>query len=353
MISSPRRLLTMFLLTAAVFCVPVAAVGQERVRITLVSDEAEAVLAALDKMAEGRELDASDLSSVFGSEGYKRLKAREHSLGRSFEESDFKAFLYSDVLGQRRNALRRLLEEWKETDFSKLGSRVLKYLPDSAVIRAKVYPVIKPATNSFVFDLANDPAIFLYLDEYLSKEAFGNTVAHELHHIGFGTACPPKSDAAVAEPTEPKGKVLRWLGAFGEGFAMLAAAGGYKKHPHLTSSEKDRARWDRDAANFDADLKKVESFFLELLAGKLTQEAELGQARSFYGIQGPWYTVGWKMAAIIEEELGRDTLIECFCDSRKLLKTFNSAAQMHSKRTGEKVALWNEKLVGEVSGEKD
>ena len=224
------------------------------------------------------------------------------------------------------------------------------YLPETAVIRAKVYPVIKPAKNSFVFDLSNDPAIFLYLDEHLSRAAFGNTVAHELHHIGFGTACPPKSDKEDAALADPRRKVLRWMGAFGEGFAMLAAAGGSRKHPHLTSSVEDRARWDRDVANFDTDLKKVESFFFELLSGKLSEEAELGKARSFYGIQGPWYTVGWKMASIIEDELGRDSLIECFCDSRKLLKTFNAAALMHSKRTGNRVAMWDEKLISEVSG---
>ena len=47
----------------------------------------------------------------------------------------------------------------------------------------------------------------------------------------------------------------------GEGFAMLAAAGGPDIHPHAVSDAKERARWDHDLANFNEDLKKVESFF--------------------------------------------------------------------------------------------
>ena len=50
------------------------------------------------------------------------------------------------------------------------------------------------------------------------------------------------------------------IGAFGEGFAMLAAAGGPDVHPHAVSSPEERARWDKDMLNFNDDLKKVECF---------------------------------------------------------------------------------------------
>ncbi len=30
---------------------------------------------------------------------------------------------------------------------------------------------------------------------------------------------------------------------------------------------------------------------------------------SYFGVQGPWYTVGWQMAVIIEKQLGRERLI--------------------------------------------
>src|ERR1051325_4839881 len=48
---------------------------------------------------------------------------------------------------------------------------------------------------------------------------------------------------------------------------------------------------------------------------------------SFFGIQGPWYTVGWKMSVLIEKSYGRSKLIECFCDQRKLFSTYNQAVR--------------------------
>jgi hypothetical protein len=242
--------------------------------------------------------------------------------------------------------LRKTLSKWMETNVENIGKSVLRYLPDSARIKAKIYPVIKPATNSFVFDLDRDPAIFLYLDENLSREKFENTLAHELHHIGFGTACPPAdAEKEIDALPEGKRKVLRWTGAFGEGFAMLAAAGGPGIHPHEASEESERSRWDSDVVNFDSDLLKVQSFFLDLLAGKLSEREEIALARSFYGIQGPWYTVGWKMAVVIEEESGRPALIDCFCDGRKLLPAFNKAAAARNRRTGEELTRWDQKLL--------
>jgi hypothetical protein len=56
------------------------------------------------------------------------------------------------------------------------------------VVRAKIYPVIKPAINSFVREAATDPAIFLWLDPAVIREKFENIVAHELHHIGLTSA---------------------------------------------------------------------------------------------------------------------------------------------------------------------
>jgi hypothetical protein len=314
----------------------------QRVKVSIVTDEAELVLKTLRKLSDGRTLSDSDLRPIFESEGYRRLKAREHSMGRKFEDADFRVFLESEELAARKEGLQKILEEWKKADVAGIGRSVLKYLPASATIKAKIYPVIKPATNSFVFDLQNDPAIFLYLDENLTRPKFENTLAHELHHIGFGTACPT-AEAKLAEKqlSEGEKKVLRWTGAFGEGFAMLAAAGGPDLHPHAESSGEDRARWDRDMENFGADLLKVQAFFGGLLSGKLSDKEEIERARSFYGIQGPWYTVGWKMAVVIEEELGRPALIDCFCDGRKLLPAYNRAAEIREKKTGEKLARWD------------
>src|SRR5688572_161964 len=108
---------------------------------------------------------------------------------------------------------------------------------------------------------------------------------------------------------------------------MLAAAGRVDMHPHATSSVEDRARWDKDVANFDRDLRTVESFFLDLSNGTLSEEQETKTGYSYFGVQGPWYTVGWQMAVVIEKTFGRATLIESFCDQRKLLPTYNKAVR--------------------------
>jgi hypothetical protein len=69
------------------------------------------------------------------------------------------------------------------------------------------------------------------------------------------------------------------------------------------------------------------------------------KAYTFFGLQGPWYTVGYKMAVTIEKQYGRARLIECMTDIRQLLPTYNQAAIEQSKKTGEAPVLWSPELV--------
>src|SRR4026209_188662 len=215
------------------------------VNVRLVTDEAEAVLAILTKKKAGEEITDADWRRVFQSEGYVRLKQRETSLKRSFEDADFKTFVLSDQLAARLPALEETLARWRQADTTRAARLALAYLPKDAIVRAKIYPVIKPRDNSFVFDVVKDPAIFLYLDPAVGREKFENTLAHELHHIGYGSTCPTAQTAKeISELTENQQTMVTWMGAFGEGFAMLAATGGPGVHPHAVSDEKERARWD-------------------------------------------------------------------------------------------------------------
>jgi Putative zinc dependent peptidase (DUF5700) len=318
--------------------------------IRLVTDEADGVLSILQKTKERKPPAAADWDRLFSTEGYVRLKKREAELKRSFEDADFKAFVLSSELQAKTVALAETLDRWKRAGMNAAASRALAYLPGGTVIRAKVYPVIKPKTNSFVFELQTDPAIFLYLDPDMNADQFENTVAHELHHIGLAAACLPASETEEykKKPAEVR-SVLEWAGAFGEGVAMLAAAGGPDIHPHSASPSSDRERWDKDMANFDADLKKVEQFFLDILDGRLKGEEAIREAGfSFFGIQGPWYTVGWKMAALIEKTFGRAKLIGCLCDPVALLKSYNEAVAEHNARTGDSLALWSSDLLKRI-----
>jgi len=316
------------------------------VKVSVVTDETEAVLAVLAKKRAGEVITDEDWRRIFSSEGYTRLKQRELSMRRSFEDSDFKTFVLSDQLSAQTQTLAATLEQWRRADASRAAQRALAYLPKDATIQAKIYPVIKPRQNSFVFDLDTDPAIFLYLDPAVSPAKLENTLAHELHHIGYGTVCPAKKNKEeIARQPKNKQTVLTYMRAFGEGFAMLAAAGGPSIHPHDVSGVKDRARWDRDVANFDSDLRKVEKFFLDVLANRLSDQ-QIGETIApFYGEQGAWYTVGWRMSVLIEKELGRSRLVASMCDPRELLLTYNSAAARYNRKSRKPLALWSPTLI--------
>ena len=322
---------------------------QNQINVTLVTDEADAVLQILARQKANQPLSDADWQRLFRSEGYVRLKRREASMQRSFTDEEFKSFVLSDKLRQAFGALSKTLETWKKASINGAAHRAFGYLPQGAVIRAKIYPVIKPRENSFVFEVNTDPAIFLYLDPTKTKEQFENTLAHELHHIGYGSRCPERNvEAEIATRPPAVRDTLHWIGAFGEGFAMLAAAGGPDVHPHKFSPAEDRARWDRDMGNFNNDLKQVESFFRDILDGRLKDDERDKRGFSFFGVQGPWYTVGWRMAVLIEKTFGRKRLIECMCDQRKLLATYNEAARRYNNKSAEPLILWSNEIVDAV-----
>lgn len=321
-----------------------------QVNVRIVSDEADSVLAILAKKKANQPVTDGDWRRLFSSEGYVRLKKREASLKRAFDDPQFKTFVLSDELAGRATALAETLSKWKHADINAAAHRALAYLPKDAHITAKIYPVIKPQKNSFVFEVQTDPAIFLYLDPDVTQAQFENTLAHELHHIGYGSSCPGKtvSDEIAKLPQNAR-TAIDWISAFGEGFAMLAAAGGPDIHPHAVSKPEDRARWDHDMANFNDDLKQVESFLNDILNGRLSEEQRQQAGFAFFGVQGPWYTVGWKMSVIIEKTYGRAVLIECICDHRKLLPTYNRAAAEYNQTARAPLVLWSPSLLEAIA----
>ncbi len=134
---------------------------------------------------------------------------------------------------------------------------------------------------------------------------------------------------------------------------MSAAAGGPDVHPHAVSSAKERERWDHDMANFDRDLGAVQKFLLNVAEGRLKTQEERGKVGyTFFGIQGPWYTVGWKMAAVIERRYGRARLVECMLDLRQLLPRYDQAAAELNRTGGEHLATWSPELLAALASTK-
>jgi hypothetical protein len=318
----------------------------------MVTDEADAVLAILEIRSAGGTPADSDWQRLFTTTGYRRLKEREASLQRGFEDASFREFVLSSDLLERAGELRRTLREWTQIDPADAARRAFAYLPGSAVIRANVYPVIKPRTNSFVFEPRTNPAIFLYLDPKVTPSKLDNTVTHELHHIGVASVCPE-------EPTDTglPGNVktaLAWMGGFAEGRAVLAAAGGPDVHPHASSDAAERAVWERDLGKTEADLPRLEAFFGALLDGKLTEEERTRQGMSFISTedvpQGAYYTVGWLMSSVVERELGRERLVESVCDPAMFLRDYNRAAKGAVNRGRPRLPLWSEPFLARLPG---
>ena len=303
----------------------------QRVQTRFVSDEADAVLSILAKRAAHQAISDADWNRLFTSEGYVRLKKREQSMKRPFEDDAFRTFVMTDELLAKRETLAKAVDDWRHADLTAAAERALAYLPANATIHAKVYPVIKPATNSFVFEVDTDPAIFKYVDDE-PRAAFEQTMSHELHHVGYGTACPP-SGVKLGD--------MRWLGAFGEGFATLAAAGGPQNDPMKNADRPGlQEEWRKEMAKYDENFAALQSFFLDVANGKLAGDAANKRAFEFFGLLGPWYTVGYKMAVTIEQAFGREALINAMCDQRTLMSTYNRAVD----KTGAKLPKWDERL---------
>ena len=334
---------------AVVLLAPLAAsahagAAAERIDLRLDVTEAEAVLGIVARHAAGEAVPEADWQKLFATEPYRRLERRESSLGRSFTEEEFRRFALSADLAARAPALARTLESWRRADLDAAAARVLAYLPPAASIRAAVYPVIKPRDNSFVFETTTDPAIFLYLDPEMSAAEFENTAAHELHHIGLASLTTEYEKRIRALPDNAR-KVAEWLGAFGEGLAVLAAAGSAEEHPMAAFDAEDRIRWDQDSKYVDQQIAELDRFFRDVLEGGFAKpEAVDHVAFTFFGYRGPWYTVGYRMGALVERRFGRPVLLDCLADQRQLLVRYNQVATERNAE-GEKIALWSPELL--------
>jgi hypothetical protein len=111
-----------------------------------------------------------------------------------------------------------------------------------------------------------------------------------------------------------------------------------------------QGEWKRDMDSFAADFQKVQQFFQDVVDGRAGNTEEINKrAFAFFGSIGPWYSVGYRMAVLVEERYGRATLIRCMEDPRSLLATYNRAAsEKNAKSDGEKLPLWSPELLAKV-----
>ena len=266
---------------------------------------------------------------------------------REFSDDDFQKFLVSPEAIARTAEWEQTLSSMEKANMSAVGEGVLQWLPPEAVIRARVFPEIKPKTNSFVWsDAHGEHAIFLYLEKQTQAQ-FENTVSHECHHIGLSSLDEMQKKKFAGLPENVK-TAIEWAGAFGEGEAMLAAAGSTERHPHWEDDDMARARWDSDMTHLNQDVSALTQFFNDILDGKLQSDAIQEKAAPFFGRQGAFYTVGYEMAALVEKRFGRQVFLDCLLDPRQLLIRYNEIAAQANK-DGASLALWPEPMLRAMS----
>lgn len=345
--TNPRRWLLLLLTSAFLSMTAKAA---DNVQINLVTDEVEAALAILETASAGHTPSEKQWQALWQSAGYRRLLERETAMGRQEGFSDkLAAWLQAPANTGRAAEFRKLVEFWRGFDAATAGERAHAYLPQGFVLRATLYPVIKHTQNTFVFDVQNDPAIFMTINPEDSVESIAATMTHELHHIGLGQ-CPALADYDKLNPRQQR--AVDWLSVFGEGLAVLATAGGPMRHPHFYSTPEEYLVWERDVANFKRDIPRVEAFFKSILDGSLPEERQRAELFTFIATedipQGAAYTAGWKMAALVERRFGHAALVSVMCDPRELLKLYNRAASETVASSAENLPLWSEDFIASL-----
>lgn len=355
----PTRLLPFGRLACAALVLPPALLATQptasRCEVSLDASQAEAVLDILATRQAKGEVRPEHWTRLFACEPYRRLKIREAAIAKQFGKPDrvltdeaFRAFVLSDALLAKVGALQTALDTWKRANLQAAAARILPFLPSEARIRARVYPLVKPAGNSFVWEAATDPALMLYLDPSIPSARFENTLSHELHHIGMASVEAAYEAKIRTLPPGPR-SAAEWMGAFGEGHAMLAAAGGPDADPQATSAPELREAWKQGMASFAEDMKALDAFLRDVAEGHLKGEAEISnRGSSFFGLQGPWYTVGYRMAQLVERRFGRAALLETMRDPRLLLRDYNRAASDASATAKAPLPLWSESLLRAV-----
>jgi len=265
---------------------------------------------------------------------------------RPLSDDDFKRFVAT--LDAHRQELRNTLTSWSQANLTVIAQRPLAYLPAEAKLRAAVYPAIKPQTNSFVFQASTDAAIFLYLGPEESRAQFENKVAHELHHIGIATFDEEYEQRIQSLPENVR-EAARWMGALGEGVAVLAAAGSPCDPPLAVYPEQDQCAWRVQMDRAAADLDELNNFFLDIIHGDVRNEAIEHEASTFFGYRGPWYTVGYLMATTIEKQLGRPALVSTLRDPRVFVAKYNEAAISRKNQGRVELPLFRKEVLDAVT----
>lgn len=346
-----HRILGVVTLLAATATTAAAQERPPRLELALEADQARAVLDILALRATGDTVPDSLWARLLAAEGYRRAMERERGMDRLFgvsrgiDDLSFRKWILSDDPLKDLEARRQALEAWASVDLEWAGARALAYLPRDARLRGTIYPIVREQTNSFIWEAGSEnPAIFMYVEPGKPAGEIQHTLAHELHHIGGTGAC-----SSTDRPETPEGaEVVRWLSGFGEGIAVLAAAGGPEAETHPHDTQELRDAWAIRLDSLQHDMAELEEFFTAILDGQLSGDDAGRRGMTFLSRPGSpqaaFYTVGWHMAAAVERERGREAVIAAVCEPARLLLDYQDVA------AGSRGALplWSDEFVDQI-----
>jgi hypothetical protein len=325
----------------------------DRLDLTLSPDQARITLEILGSRAAEQAVPDSLWAHLFGTEGHRRVMERERGMDahfgqdRGITEAAFRKWAESEAALDSLAERHATLDAWLQVDLVAAGRLALAYLPDHARLRGTIYPLVREQRNSFIWDAgAANPAIFMAVEPGVGLAALEHILAHELHHIGAAGAC---AGSAASSGSPEAQQALRWMGGFGEGLAVLAAAGGVGRPTHPYDSPEGRRAWAVRLDSLQEDMAELGAFFTAILAGQLTGE-EAGQ-RGFEFIsrpgapQGAFYSVGWHMASAVERAFGREAVVSAVCDPASLLIRYQEAA---ASRPGDRMPTWSSALMEQI-----
>ena len=350
---SAQRLIGMLATGGAILVGPLASEGQEsRVEVRIDATQARSTLDLFDARMRGEPVLEAHWSEIFESDGFRRVVERERGmearfgLERTFTEEAFRAWATSDEALVDVTGRSGTLDAWKSIDVTAAGERAMRYLPASVKLEATIYPIVREQTNSFVWDLPENPAIFMWVGPDVDREELEMTLVHELHHVGLAGVCVESETSFSAEVEQARG----WLSGFAEGLAVLAAAGGPDHPTHPASQTELREAWASRQDSLETDLRRVETFLLDIAQGRLSGDEASGVGMSFISAegvpQGAFYSLGWFMGATVERTLGRDAVIAGTCDHGRLIVDYQRAAALANRDDPQRaLPVWSDALL--------
>jgi len=334
---------------AVVLLIATPAGAQEpTVDVRIDVSQAQSTLALFETRMRAGSISPDVWSEIFESEGFRRVVERERGmearfgLERSFSEESFRTWAESEEALENLAGRRRTLDQWATIDVSAAGAKAMRYLPASVELTATVYPIVREQSNSFVWDLPADPAIFMWVGPDVDREELEMTLVHELHHVGLAGVCTESADSLPAEVRQARD----WLSGFAEGLAVLAAAGGPDQPTHAADQRELSDAWAVRLDSLESDMGRIESFLIDIAEGRISGEEASSIGMSFISApdipQGAFYSLGWFMGATVERSLGRDAVIAGTCDHGRLMTDYQrAAATLNRNRPERPLPLWN------------